>query len=247
MWSEHFAPYGEKLNGAAGKIGYTGHAHDSESGLTYAQARFYDPVIGRFLSIDPIGFTDDPFTFGRYGYGNGNPYRYTDPTGMAGIKIDVPVREHMVTTTSANADGSQSVSRSAAANNGVAVDGSVSDAGKIKLLPQDSNNGAPAVVTQDMQKSLLNFSEKEGKSVSVTSGTRTPEQNSAVGGSPNSAHLANQAADIAIENMSPAQTAEAAFQSGEFNRVNEYTDGRGVHVDMKETGRQERFIDWKRQ
>ncbi|WP_293373494.1 RHS repeat-associated core domain-containing protein [Nevskia sp.] len=79
---EHFAPYGAKLNGADGKIGYTGHAYDSESGLTYAQARFYDPVIGRFLSIDPIGFAGNPFTFGRYTYGNNSPYKFTDPTGL---------------------------------------------------------------------------------------------------------------------------------------------------------------------
>jgi RHS repeat-associated protein len=53
-----------------------------ESGLTYMKARIYDPVVGRFLSGDPIAFTGSPFTFNRYAYGNDNPYRYTDPTGM---------------------------------------------------------------------------------------------------------------------------------------------------------------------
>jgi uncharacterized protein RhaS with RHS repeats len=46
------------------------------------QARYYDPVIGRFYSNDPIGFTGVS-TFNRYSYVGNNPYKYTDPTGMA--------------------------------------------------------------------------------------------------------------------------------------------------------------------
>jgi RHS repeat-associated protein len=37
--------------------GYTGHLEDDELGLTYMQQRYYDPVIGRFYSNDPVGFT----------------------------------------------------------------------------------------------------------------------------------------------------------------------------------------------
>jgi RHS repeat-associated protein len=86
QWREHYGPYGEKLNGVNDKIGYTGHAYDAESGLTYAQARFYDPAVGRFMSIDPIGFTGNPASFTRYAYANNNPFAYTDPTGMASEK-----------------------------------------------------------------------------------------------------------------------------------------------------------------
>jgi RHS repeat-associated protein len=58
-------------------------SRDSETGLTYMQARFYDASVGRFLSTDPIHFTDDnPFTFNRYAYANNNPYKYTDPNGQ---------------------------------------------------------------------------------------------------------------------------------------------------------------------
>jgi len=82
LWNEHYDPYGKKLNGVAAKIGYTGHAHDAESGYSYMQARFYDPLVGRFLSTDPVHFRDDnPFTFNRYSYANANPYKYIDPTG----------------------------------------------------------------------------------------------------------------------------------------------------------------------
>lgn len=46
------------------------------------QARYYDPVIGRFYSNDPVGFDIlNVHTFGRYTYGNNNPYKFVDPNG----------------------------------------------------------------------------------------------------------------------------------------------------------------------
>lgn len=47
--------------------------------------RYYDPSIGRFLSVDPV--TADGNTganFNRYWYTNNNPYRFTDPDGRLG-------------------------------------------------------------------------------------------------------------------------------------------------------------------
>lgn len=48
----------------------------------YMQARYYDPLIGRFYSNDPIGFRD-VHSFNRYAYANNNPYKYIDPDGKA--------------------------------------------------------------------------------------------------------------------------------------------------------------------
>jgi uncharacterized protein RhaS with RHS repeats len=47
------------------------------------QARYYDPVIGRFYSNDPVGYTakNPVMSFNRYMYVNNNPYKYTDPSG----------------------------------------------------------------------------------------------------------------------------------------------------------------------
>jgi len=53
------------------------------------QARYYDPVIGRFYSNDPIGFRDI-HSFNRYAYANNNPYKYIDPTGMSSEKGACP-------------------------------------------------------------------------------------------------------------------------------------------------------------
>lgn len=93
LWSEHYNPYGLKMNGVNQKIGYTGHAHDTESGYTYMQARFYDPLVGRFLSTDPIHFVDEnPFSFNRYSYANNNPYRYIDPFGLSPAETGSRIR-----------------------------------------------------------------------------------------------------------------------------------------------------------
>lgn len=81
----------------------------------------------------------------------------------------------------------------------------------------------------------------------MTSGQRTVEQNRAVGGASRSQHLQDNAADIRISGNTLKQTADAAYSSGEFNRVNQYTDGRGVHVDLKQDGTQGCFTDWKPQ
>jgi len=63
-------------------VGFTGHIYDSDTGLTDMQARLYDPLIGRFLSTDPVAFNaSSPFTFNRYAYANNNPQRNTDPSG----------------------------------------------------------------------------------------------------------------------------------------------------------------------
>ena len=44
--------------------------------------RYYDPGIGRFLSVDPVTAYSNPIgAFNRYWYANNNPYRFTDPDG----------------------------------------------------------------------------------------------------------------------------------------------------------------------
>ncbi|MFC1748566.1 RHS repeat-associated core domain-containing protein [Pseudomonadota bacterium] len=62
--------------------GYTGHETDSELGLINMNARLYDPMIGRFVSADPI--IPDVYSsqsLNRYSYVYNNPFGYTDPSG----------------------------------------------------------------------------------------------------------------------------------------------------------------------
>lgn len=77
-----YEPYGYVASGTPRKIGFTGHVNDNETGLIYMQQRYYDPVAGRFLSIDPeLTNTTAGSGFNRYYYANNSPYKYTDPDG----------------------------------------------------------------------------------------------------------------------------------------------------------------------
>jgi RHS repeat-associated protein len=59
---------------------YSGRDYDAETGLRYYRARYYDPITGRFLSEDPIGFAGSGPNF--YAYVRNNPIRFRDPSGM---------------------------------------------------------------------------------------------------------------------------------------------------------------------
>ena len=62
--------------------GYTGHEHWNVFGLIDMNGRFYDPLLGRFLSPDPfIQSPDNPQNFNRYSYCLNNPLKYVDPSG----------------------------------------------------------------------------------------------------------------------------------------------------------------------
>ncbi|MGH8613440.1 MAG: RHS repeat domain-containing protein, partial [Gammaproteobacteria bacterium] len=83
VWRRSYTPYGEELNREApNEPGYTGKLEEPDLGISDFGARWYDPRIGRFLAIDPVGFSpDNPQSFNRYAYANNNPYGFTDPDG----------------------------------------------------------------------------------------------------------------------------------------------------------------------
>lgn len=58
---------------------YTGREFDTETGLLYYRARYYDSSAGRFLNEDPMGFKAG---FNFYDYVGNNPIRYRDPLGL---------------------------------------------------------------------------------------------------------------------------------------------------------------------
>jgi RHS repeat-associated protein len=82
LGNQAYTPYGAQLS-TAGSLGtnkgFTGQYQDA-TGLDYYNARYYDPVVGRFLSADTVqgnGIGMDP-----YAYAAGNPETLTDPTGQ---------------------------------------------------------------------------------------------------------------------------------------------------------------------
>jgi RHS repeat-associated protein len=83
-----YEPYGAVINRALSNgPGYTGHVADAATGLSYMQQRYYDPQLGRFLSNDPVTTTSAGSNFNRYGYANGNPYKFTDPDGRLPVLL----------------------------------------------------------------------------------------------------------------------------------------------------------------
>jgi len=64
---------------------YTGRELDEETGLYYYRARYYDPVVGRFISEDPIGFEAGDTNLYRY-VGN-SPVNATDPEGLYLLRV----------------------------------------------------------------------------------------------------------------------------------------------------------------
>ena len=80
-----YEPYGATASGTnPDGIGFTGHVNDSDTGLVYMQQRYYDPIAGRFLSVDPVTTSfSNASHFNRYNYANNNPYRFVDPDGRS--------------------------------------------------------------------------------------------------------------------------------------------------------------------
>ena len=78
---------------------YRGYFYDVETGLYYLQTRYYDPEVGRFITIDGIEYLDPETINGLnlYAYCGNNPVMNVDPTGtlkwwqwlISGIEIIV--------------------------------------------------------------------------------------------------------------------------------------------------------------
>ena len=78
------------LQAGATEPGYafTGREWEPETGLYYYRARYYDPVAGRFISEDPIGFIAG---LNLYTYAYNSPTTFVDPSGQDVMSIGVSV------------------------------------------------------------------------------------------------------------------------------------------------------------
>jgi RHS repeat-associated protein len=79
-----YTSYGVRTDSNAGAgdgYGYTGAWSDTNTGLVRDQRRWYDPLQGRWITQDPIGFAGGLSNL--YGYVGNNPTNELDPTGLA--------------------------------------------------------------------------------------------------------------------------------------------------------------------
>ncbi|MBY0486819.1 MAG: hypothetical protein K2P85_06505 [Flavobacteriaceae bacterium] len=87
-------PFGETMAQQLGSNYYNspykfnGKELDEETGFYYYSARYYDPRISIWQSVDPLA-AHSP-NFNPYVYCNQNPIRYIDPTGMSTEEGDPP-------------------------------------------------------------------------------------------------------------------------------------------------------------
>ena len=90
--TQSYAPYGETISSVgsgASAYQFTGESRDA-NGLTYLRARYYNSSDGRFLTRDTWnGDYNRPLSLNRWGYVEGNPVNYTDPTGFWITKGDI--------------------------------------------------------------------------------------------------------------------------------------------------------------
>src|SRR5690606_32738093 len=79
-----YEPYGRQLTPTPQDgPGYTGHVYDAATAMVYMQQRYYDPLLQRFLSVDPVTAYGSSHMqhFNAYAYAYNNPYSLTDPDG----------------------------------------------------------------------------------------------------------------------------------------------------------------------
>jgi len=77
-------PRGTTPTSWPGDHGFLGKPTDT-TGLTAVGARYLDPTLGRFISVDPVMDLADPQQWNAYSYANNNPTTYSDPTGLRPI------------------------------------------------------------------------------------------------------------------------------------------------------------------
>jgi RHS repeat-associated protein len=101
---EYFG-FGEEATttGLGEPMKFTGHERDLEGtpdrldDLDYMHARYYSPVLGRFLSVDPVGGkAGSSQSWNRYAYVENNPLLFLDPDGLekflaGGRALDTPL------------------------------------------------------------------------------------------------------------------------------------------------------------
>ena len=181
-----YEPYGATAGGANPTgIGFTGHVNDADTGLVYMQHRYYDPMAGRFLSVDPVVTnTSTGAMFNRYDYANNNPYRYTDPDGRVAV-IALPFASRLAAAALEKAVtkllqfAAVAMAANHAANN--SGSGSGSNAGASAAAPSSAANApaganSPDITPDDLRGKSQGELEQQAKDKGLVQDQKRPNK-----------------------------------------------------------------------
>ena len=91
--NKDYFPYGQEAptTTAGDKEKYATYRHDAATDLSYADQRYYATGAGRFITADPFEASagpEDPGSWNRYSYVNGDPVGFLDPNGLLASSAD---------------------------------------------------------------------------------------------------------------------------------------------------------------
>ncbi|MCB1740917.1 MAG: RHS domain-containing protein [Gammaproteobacteria bacterium] len=94
LWSVDYGPFGEVAwsDGEVPEVaGFPGQYRDGVGGAYYNYHRWYEPMVGRYITSDPIGLEGG---LNPYQYAGANPVLFVDPYGLEKIFIKDGVTFH---------------------------------------------------------------------------------------------------------------------------------------------------------
>jgi RHS repeat-associated protein len=220
-------PYGESWydNSVAEKWKFTTYERDSgtgETGLDYAQFRYYSSKQGRFMSADFLaGDTTIPQSMNRYSYVLGDPINLFDPAGLCGVIT--------VTTTEYGLDGKQKSKHTVVISDGGSCMGGgggvVGGTGGLPGPPQQGGGGGNPkkeavnrilrdgdclLFILDLLQKAFNFANSQ--SATPPSQATRQEQQNAISGT-NFAYTLDSASLVPASNPNPNYGATAGVSS----------------------------------
>jgi RHS repeat-associated protein len=224
-----YLPFGEEISDAYGNrsavTGYTsdditrqkftGYERDRETGLDFAQARYYNHRQGRFISADSVGGSAvNPQTLNRYAYTGNNPLNNVDPSG------------HMFYTAQYN--GSEGSGFGYPDHSGELSQELQSEIDRVKaIVKQQQQQQQPSQPPPPLSQQQID----EGMAAAAKHGPMTPQNNKIkVRPSPEKIHCIPEVAEKIKELRKAALT--SASQGKGFGRGWEF----GFRVDLDDNG-----------